>query len=257
MVQASARVLSALQSADLARAAVILIRGGIVALPFNGIFALCGDLEQPHVHGRIMAAKIRPQDQRLAQVCLPEHANELVDFSKTPRPERDVLALWQDVHSLGMILPATGRGIAAQERVQPSDGTTLLVWTEYPPLRRVLEQFRALGGKALFGSSANRSGQPTATTTREVWREFFTEIDAIVADEFSQLPGQRRQSSTIVDLSSAQPRLNRAGSVTHVELQAALALHGFGRLQIGSASDTSNTRPVVCATSSLRAPSLI
>ena len=47
MLQAppSARVLSALQSADLARAAVILIRGGIVALPFNGIFALFGDLE--------------------------------------------------------------------------------------------------------------------------------------------------------------------------------------------------------------------
>jgi L-threonylcarbamoyladenylate synthase len=254
MVQASARVLSALQSADLARAAVILIRGGIVALPFNGMFALFGDLEQPHVHERIMAAKNRQHDKRLAQVCLPEHANELVDFSQTPRPERDVIALWQEVHSLGMILPANRRDIAARERVQPSDGTTLLVWTEYPPLRRVLEQFRALGGKALLASSANRSGQPTATTTREVWREFFTEIDAIVADEFSHLPAQRRQSTTIVDLTSAQPRLHRPGSVTPVELQTALALHGFGPLQVGTVN---GARRVVQTTSSIRVPSLV
>ena len=243
MLQAppSARVLSALQSADLARAAVILIRGGIVALPFNGIFALFGDLEQPHVHQRLLAIKGRLSDKRLAQVCLPEQAAELVDFSRACRPERDVLALWQEVHSLGLILPANHRGVAIQERTstraegtgQPTDGTTLLVWTEYPPLRRVLEQFRALGGKALFGTSANKSGQPTSTTTREVWRDFFTNLDAIVADEFSDLPKHRRQSSSIVDLTGDRPRLHRAGSVSTTELNAALMLHGFGGLHIG------------------------
>jgi L-threonylcarbamoyladenylate synthase len=235
MLQAppSARVLSALQSADLARAAVILIRGGIVALPFNGIFVLFGDLEQPHVHERLLATKGRTSDRRLAQVCLPEHAGELVDFSRACRPERDVLALWQEVHSLGLILPANHRGVAIQERLQPTDGTALLVWTEYPPLRRVLEQFRALGGKALFGTSANKSGQPTSTTTREVWRDFFTDLDAIVADEFSDLPKHRRQSSSIVDLTGDRPRLHRAGSVSTTELNAALMLHGFGGLHIG------------------------
>lgn len=238
MLQAppSARVLSALQSADLARAAVILIRGGIVALPFNGIFALFGDIEQPHVYERLQAIKGRSSDKRLAQVCLPEYARELVDFSRTCRPERDVLALWQEVHSLGLILPANHRGVAIQER-WASDGTTLLVWTEYPPLRRVLEQFRALGGKALFGTSANKSGEATLSTTREVWRDFFTDLDAIVADEFSDLPKQRRQSASIVDLTSVAPRLHRAGSASTTELNAALALHGFGSLHVGRGAD--------------------
>jgi tRNA A37 threonylcarbamoyladenosine synthetase subunit TsaC/SUA5/YrdC len=215
---------------------VILIRGGIVALPFNGIFALFGDIEQPHVYERLQATKGRASDKRLAQVCLPEYARELVDFSRTCRPERDVLALWQEVHSLGLILPANHHGVAIQERVsEPTDGTTLLVWTEYPPLRRVLEQFRALGGKALFGTSANMAGQATLSTTREVWRDFFTDLDAIVADEFSDVPKQRRQSSSIVDLTSVAPRLHRAGSVSTTELNAALSLHGFGPLHIGRA----------------------
>src|SRR5262245_53522690 len=140
-----ARVLSAVQSADLARAAVILIRGGIVALPFNGTFALFGDVEQPHVYSRIMVAKGRLADQRLAQVCLPEHARELVDFNVTAAPERKIAALWHEVHSLGLILPANRRGgVTVQER-GPTDGTVLVVWTEYHPLRKVLEQFRALG----------------------------------------------------------------------------------------------------------------
>jgi L-threonylcarbamoyladenylate synthase len=229
----SARVLSALQSADLARAAVLLIRGGIVALPFNGIFAIFGDLEQPHVYERVMAARGRPADKRVTQVCLPEHAHELVDFSKTARPERHVTALWHEVHSLGIILPASSHGVAVQERLQPGDGTSLVLWTEYPPLRRVLEQFRALGGKALFGSLAHRSDQATLTTTRDVWRAFLSDIDAIVADEFSHLPAQRRQAASIVDLTSDQPRLLRIGSVTPAELQTALSLHGFGRLLVG------------------------
>jgi L-threonylcarbamoyladenylate synthase len=226
-----ARVLSAAQSADLARAAVILIRGGIVALPFNGVFALVGDLEQPHVYGRIMAAKGRLTDQRLAQVCLPEFARELVDFNATHASERKITALWQDVHSLDLILPSNPRSTIVAQEGGPSDSTVLLMWTEYPPLRKILEHFRALGGKALFGSSANRSAQGPFTTTREVWREFFTQIDAIVGDDFAHLPAVRRQSSTIVDLTADQPRLHRRGSVSPAELQSALALHGFQPLQ--------------------------
>jgi L-threonylcarbamoyladenylate synthase len=224
-------VLSAAQSADLARAAVILIRGGLVALPFNGIFALFGDLEQPHVYDRIMAAKGRLADQRLAQVCLPEFARELVDFDATPASERKITALWQEVHSLGLILPSNPRSTVTAQESAPPDATVLLMWTEYSPLRKVLEHFRALGGKALFGSSANRTGQATFTTTREVWREFFTQIDAIVSDDFAHLPAHRRQSSTIVDLTADQPRLHRRGSVSPAELQSALALHGFPPLQ--------------------------
>src|SRR6185369_8534280 len=109
----------------------------------------------------------------------------------------------------------------------PGDGTALVQWAEYPPLRKILEQFRALGGKALFGSSANKAGDPATTTTREVWRAFFTEIDAIVADDFAHLTAQRRQSPSIVDLTRDRPRLHRRGSVSPAELQSALALHGF------------------------------
>jgi tRNA A37 threonylcarbamoyladenosine synthetase subunit TsaC/SUA5/YrdC len=206
-----------------------------------------GDLEQPHVYGRIMAAKGRLVDQRLAQVCLPEFARELVDFNATPASERKITALWQEVHRLGLILPSNSHSTIAAQECVPHDGTVLLVWTEYPPLRKVLEHFRALGGKALFGSSANRTGHTAFTTTREVWREFFTQIDAIVADDFAQLPARLRQSSTIVDLTADQPRLHRRGSVSPAELQSALALHGFQPLQSTPPTVLHETRVAVAA----------
>jgi L-threonylcarbamoyladenylate synthase len=229
----SAQVLSALQPADLVTAAEILANGGVAALPFNGMFALFGDIDQPRIHARIMAAKNRPHDKRLAMVTLPEHAHELADFDRTSHPEYKVLALWQDLHGLGIILPSTQRASEAQQAVQHTDGTTLLVWTEYPPLRRILEHFRSFGGQALFGTSANKSGLQTYTTTREVFRDFFTEVDVIVADEFSTLPAQRRQSMTILDLTGQQPRLHRPGSVRVSELHAALKQHGFPPLRVG------------------------
>jgi L-threonylcarbamoyladenylate synthase len=228
----SAQVLSALQPADLAHAAALLADGGVVALPFNGMFALFGDIEQPHTHARILRAKGRSPDKRLAQVTLPEFAHELAVF-ETPEQERKVKALWQEVHGLGIVLEANRRAQVLLGRVQPTDGTALLVWTEYPPMRRVLEHFRAFGGRALFGTSASRSGLATATTTRNVFRDFFTEVDAIVADEFGHLPAHRRQSMTVVDLTSDQPRLHRLGSVRAIELQAALRRHGLGTLNIG------------------------
>jgi len=226
-------VLSALQPGDLARAAHVLRSGGVVALPFNGIFALFGDADRPAIHERIYAMKCRPADKRIALTTLPEHAHELVDFSRTGAPGHRILELWQDLHALGLILPASARACDLLGRVQSFDGTALLVWTEYAPLRRVLEELRALGGTTLFGTSANRSGQPTATTVRDVWRTFSSDLDAIVADDFSHLPIERRQSTTIVDLTTLQPRLHRLGNVALPELQNALARNGFGALQVG------------------------
>jgi L-threonylcarbamoyladenylate synthase len=225
-----ADTLSVHMPGHLARAAEILRAGGVVGLPFNGIWALFGDLEQPAAYERIMAAKRRPADKRLAQVVLPEDAHQLVDFSRLVRPRQHVVELWQEVHGLGIILPARPHVDAHLARIQPADGTVLLVWTEYAPLRRTLEHFRALGGTALFGTSSNTSGQPTHTTIAEVWRDFHDDVDAVVGDDFSHLPNVRRQSSTIVDLTGARPVLRREGSVTTAELQDVLSRRGFADL---------------------------
>jgi L-threonylcarbamoyladenylate synthase len=219
---------------DLVRAAEMMRVGGVVALPFNGIWALFGDLEQPAVHERIVAAKRRASDKRLAQLVLPESAHQLVDFSRLQAPSDAVLGLWRSVHSLGVILPARPEIDAHLGRIQPTDGSVLLVWTEYAPLRSVLEHFRHLGGTALFATPSNTAGQPTHTSIEHVWNAFFHDVDAIMADDFSHLPAGRRQSSSIVDLRGPEPTLRRQGSASVAELQAALTLHGFGELVYSS-----------------------
>lgn len=226
----TASVLSVHQERDLIHAAEILVAGGVVALPFNGIWALFGDLQRPDVYDRIMTAKQRPADRRLAQVCLPENVAELVDFSRTSFAESNVHRLWRAVHGLGLILPAQPGVDAYLATVQPADGSVLLVWTEYAPLRRVLTHFRQFGGRALFGTSSNRSGLSTHITLREVWVDFSDQVDAVVADDFSYLPAHRRQSTSIVDLKGPRPTLRRRGSVSEPELQTALVRSGFARL---------------------------
>ncbi len=230
----AADALSVMTPGDLVRAAEVMRVGGVVALPFNGIWALLGDLEQPAVHERIVAAKRRSPAKRLAQVVLPESAHQLVDFSRLAAPSDAVLGLWRSVHSLGVILPARPEIDAQLGHIQPTDGSVLLVWTEYAPLRTVLEHFRHLGGTALFGTPSNIAGQPTHTSIEHVWNAFFHDVDAIMADDFSHLPASRRQSSSIIDLRGPEPMLCRQGSVSVAELQAALALHGFGELVYSS-----------------------
>jgi L-threonylcarbamoyladenylate synthase len=230
----AADALSVMTPGDLVRAAEVMRVGGVVALPFNGIWALFGDLEQPGVHERIVAAKRSTSEKRLALVVLPEAAHQLVDFARLPAPSEAVLGLWRSVHSLGVILPARPEIAAHLGRIQPTDGSVLLVWTEYAPLRSVLEHFRHLGGTALYGTPSNTSGQPPHTSIEQVWNTFFHDVDAIVADDFSHLPASRRQSSSIVDLRGSEPTLCRQGSVSVAELQAALSLHGFGELVYSS-----------------------
>ncbi len=116
-----------------------------------------------------------------------------------------VAPLLRELHALGVMLP------------EP------MVWTEYGPLRTVMERVdRPLHAEPL-----------EHTSIRDVFREYFTRVDAIVAADFSDLAPQRRRPPTIVDLSQGQPRLHCIGSVRVLELQDALTRHGFGTLRIG------------------------
>jgi hypothetical protein len=68
-----------------------------------------------------------------------------------------------------------------------------------------------------------------------VWQSFAVRdgLDALVADDFSDLPASRRRSTSIVDLTGRQPQLHRLGSVPPVELQRVLRLNGFPPLHVG------------------------
>jgi tRNA A37 threonylcarbamoyladenosine synthetase subunit TsaC/SUA5/YrdC len=199
---------------------------------------LLGDADDPLVPAKVALAKRRPQAKGVALVCPPELLGEHVSL-ETPALRQDypfaqVQALQRGLHALGVILPAAMPGAPAHV-VQA--GTILNVWTEQPPtapLRHLVRELRRRGRRAVAGTSANLSGQPTITDAEEVVAVFGERVSTILLEDFHAVPPGRRRSATIVDLTQPQPRLLREGSVPAGELAAELRRLGLGELVIGA-----------------------
>jgi L-threonylcarbamoyladenylate synthase len=73
-------------------------------------------------------------------------------------------------------------------------------------------------GGPLTGTSANRTGQPPATTAEEVEHAFGAAVDLIVNG--GPTPGGL--PSTVVDTTVSPPRLIREGCVSQAALRAVL-----------------------------------
>jgi tRNA A37 threonylcarbamoyladenosine synthetase subunit TsaC/SUA5/YrdC len=226
------------EHADRVRAVQQLLRGELIASGFNGIYVLLGDADDPSVPEKVASAKGRPQAKGVALVCPPEFLGEHVNLETRALGEDDPLArvqaLQQGLHALGVILPAAVPG-APGHVVQ--SGTILSVWTEQPPnapLRHLVGELRRRGRRALAGTSANLSGQPTITDAEEVVAVFGQRVSTILLDDFGAVPPGRRRSATIVDLTQPQPHLFREGSVPAGDLAAALRRLGLGELVIGA-----------------------
>lgn len=232
-----AEVLKMTEPAARAEAAEALVGGEIAVIPFNGIFVLVGDADDPGVPERIAAAKQRPRAKGVALVCPPELLGEHISVEGPAQESRTLprlQALYGAVHAVGAILPAARPG-APPHVVQA--GTILNVWTEQrpaSPLRELVLELRRRGGRALAGTSANQSGRPTITDPAEVTAVFAGRVPLILLDSFKAVPPARRHSASIVDLTGPAPRLVREGSVPAAELRAELRRLELGELAVPS-----------------------
>jgi tRNA A37 threonylcarbamoyladenosine synthetase subunit TsaC/SUA5/YrdC len=232
----TAAMLNIREPGDRARAAAMIADGGIVVCAFNGIYTLLADADAPAAPARAAAAKGRSEAQGLALVCPPEYFGEHVALDapllrSTYRFPR-VLDLYRSVHAVGVILPAALPG-ASPHLVR--SGTILNVWTEErprSPLRELVRELRSRGRRALAGTSANRTGEPTITTAAEATALFAEQVDAVLLDDFEHVPEERRRSASLVDLTRPIPRLVREGSVPPDELRTTLRELGLGELAV-------------------------
>jgi tRNA A37 threonylcarbamoyladenosine synthetase subunit TsaC/SUA5/YrdC len=232
----TAETLSIRDAGDRVRAAARIADGGIVVCAFNGIYTLLADADAPAAPARAAAAKGRSETQGLALVCPPEYFGEHVALDapvlRSAYPFSQILELYRSVHAVGLIVPAALPG-APPHLVQ--SGTILNVWTEErprSPLRELVCELRSRGRRALAGTSANRTGQPTITTAAEATALFSDRVDAILVDDFEHVAEERRRSASLVDLTCPIPRLVREGSVPSDELGTTLRELGLGELAV-------------------------
>ncbi len=213
-------------------AARLLTENKVGVIAFNGIYGLFANSDDKTANERILKIKDRPQDKNLILVSAPEYLHEHVDFSHSHYSQEQIIDLQKNLHALGVILPAADS--APDHLISRKDNlnTVLSIWTEYDPLRDIIEKFRELGGRALTGTSANRGGQSTHIDNEEAWQDFKNDVDFVLEADYSKLPEIRRRSTSVIDLTQPQPRLHRLGNVTEEEIQNALLKFGFPDLTI-------------------------
>ncbi len=189
-----------------ARAAAALRDGEIVVLPTDTLYGVAADAFNPQGTRRIFTAKERPRSfplpvllrspKQLPGLCpaLPDGAEALM------------AAYWPG--ALTIVVPAQP---ALHWDLGDSEGT---VAVRMPLDEVALAVIREVGPLAV--TSANRSGQPPATTVQEA-RE---QLGAAVRHYLDDGPRTTQTASTIVDLTRREPRVLRVGAIPEADVLA-------------------------------------
>ncbi|MEM6666752.1 MAG: L-threonylcarbamoyladenylate synthase [Pseudomonadota bacterium] len=195
---------------DIARVAGHLAAGGIAALPSETVYGLFGDAGNPDAVAAIFAAKGRPGfNPLIAHVRDESAAQALAVF--TQKAAALAQAFWPG--PLTLVLPARpAAGVCDLARAGLD--TVAVRVSAHPVLQRILTH-PSLGGRALAGPSANRSGRISPTTAKAV----NDELGGLMPYILDAGPTRVGLESTIVGFSadhhtSHPPVLLRPGTIT-------------------------------------------
>jgi len=192
------------------RAAALLGRGALVALPTETVYGLAADARDGTAVAGIFAAKGRPSFNPLivhvGDVAAAKHhalwsdAAEVLAAAFWPGPLTLVLPLAPD-HGLSSLVTAGLDSVAIRVPAHPTAHAVLA----------------AFGGP-IAAPSANPSGRISATTAAHVIAGLNGRIDAVLDDG----PCTVGVESTIIALTGPRPTLLRAGGLPLEAIEAAL-----------------------------------
>jgi L-threonylcarbamoyladenylate synthase len=178
-----------------------IMRGEVIAYPTETFYGLGADPRNAEAIERIYAIKGRRAGEALPLIA--QEFDVLVELGAPLPPIARKLAeaFWPG--SLTLVLPiASGRF----PDVLTAGGSTVAVRVPDHPVARAIA---AIAGGLITSTSANRSGQPPASTADDVHAALGDDIAVLV--DGGATPGGA--PSTIVDVTSETPRLIRAGVV--------------------------------------------
>ncbi len=184
---------------DLARAAVLLRAGRVVAFPTETVYGLGARADDPEAVAELRRVKQRPRGKPFSLlIANPDDAVRWGVFDERGR----ALAARFWPGPLTMVVP-DGEG-----------GTVGLRCPDCAAARDLVRQV----GVALAAPSANLSGRPPALTARETLKSFSGRIAAVL--DGGAAPGAR--ASTVVSLCGEGLQALREGPIAERDLRAAL-----------------------------------
>jgi len=199
-----------ISKSSLREAGEVVRGGGVIAFPTETFYGLGVDpLNVPAVQ-RLYDLKGRsPQTSPILVLIRSRRELRALVSEITPAAERLMQACWP-----GPLTLVFRAAVAVPSVLTAGTGTIGVRLSAYPDVQRVLDMI----GGPLTGTSANRTGQPPATTADEVERAFGADVDLIVNG--GPTPGGL--PTTVVDTTVSPPRLIREGCVSHASLRAVL-----------------------------------
>jgi L-threonylcarbamoyladenylate synthase len=188
-----------------ARAASILLAGGLVCFPTDTVYAVAGLADDSAARDRLYAAKGRDKS-RPTQLLTEGQAALSPWVAIDERARRLMGEFWPG--PLTLVLPATPRAIAALGQVV-SNGT---VGVRMPDSLPALAILRQVGGP-VAASSANLAGKPPPVTGAEAAANLGDQVELVVDGRCELGVG-----SSILDLTQPEARLLREGSIPAMRL---------------------------------------
>jgi len=186
-------------------AAEAALAGSLVVFPTDTVYGIGTRPDRPEATARLFRAKGRERGTALPVLVPSLHvAREVAAFDE--RAERFAAAFWPG--GLTLILPRT---VASSDWDLGGDGATVGLRI---PAHRLASAVLAAAGP-LATSSANRSGEPPATTCAGVRRTFGDLVAAYVCSD-DPVDGA---ASSVLDLAHGAPILVRSGDVASEEIE--------------------------------------
>lgn len=158
---------------EIAAAAALLKKGGVVAFPTETVYGLGGEVSNPSAVARIFEIKKRPVDHPL--IVHFADASRLSHWAREVPPQAWRLAEHFWPGPLTLILP---RSRHVPENVTGGQDTVGLRIPDHPVALALLKELGS--GRALAAPSANRFGHVSPTTAAHVREEFGDELDMIL-----------------------------------------------------------------------------
>lgn len=173
-------------------------RGELIVFPTDTVYGIATRPDDPAATHRLFEAKRRPRDLTLpVLVGNATQAREIARFDD--RADRLAQALWPG--GLTLVLPRTP---SSQGWDLGGDPASIGVRAPNHPLALAV-----LAGGALATTSANRSGEPPATTCEELVAAFGSDVEVYLCQD-DPLAGA---PSAVVSLLGERPEILRAGDV--------------------------------------------
>ena len=192
-------------SRGIKKAAEIILQGGVVAFPTETFYGLAGEAGNEAALKKIFQAKGREEGKPLLLLVADKSWLPGLVQGSPPLAERLMNQFWPG--PLTLVFKASP---PLSLLLTASTGKIGIRVSSHPVAQALVQAV----GRPITGTSANLSGQPSASSAREVFQSLGGNLEAILdGGRTAGGPG-----STVLDISGPSPRIIREGAITGKEL---------------------------------------